>query len=94
MARVIGLILPLSLDTFAIAAALGMTGLTGNQRIRYGLLFAAFEWWHAGHRPLDRCRSWPGHRRLVGVLAIVALAAVGAYILFWPDRTRSWSRGS
>ena len=42
MLLLLGLVLPLCLDTFAVAAALGMTGLTGRERIRYGLLFAAF----------------------------------------------------
>lgn len=85
MARVIALILPLCLDTFAIAAALGMTRLTGAQRIRFGLLFAAFE----GGMPLIGLLVGAGLGRAIGgwaeYLAIAALAAIGAYMLFGPE---------
>jgi len=39
----IGLIVPLGLDTFAIAAALGMSRLTRRDRVRVTTLFTAFE---------------------------------------------------
>jgi len=39
----IALVVPLGLDTFAIAAALGMSGLTSRDRLRVTLLFTAFE---------------------------------------------------
>jgi len=39
----IGLVVPLGLDTFAIAAALGMSGLTPRDRLRVTTLFTAFE---------------------------------------------------
>jgi manganese efflux pump family protein len=38
-----GLLLPLGLDTFALAAALGMAGLERRHRIRITLVFTAFE---------------------------------------------------
>jgi putative Mn2+ efflux pump MntP len=38
-----GLLLPLAIDTFALAAALGMAGLTGRDRLRVALVFTAFE---------------------------------------------------
>ncbi len=38
-----GLILPLALDTFALAAALGVAGLAGRDRIRVTVVFTAFE---------------------------------------------------
>jgi len=38
-----GLLLPLALDTFALAAALGMAGLKGEDRLRVALVFTAFE---------------------------------------------------
>ncbi len=38
-----GLLVPLGLDTFALAAALGMAGLTGRPRLRVALVFATFE---------------------------------------------------
>src|SRR5258708_23254666 len=38
-----GLLVPLGLDTFALAAALGMAGLQGRDRLRVALVFTAFE---------------------------------------------------
>jgi putative Mn2+ efflux pump MntP len=38
-----GLLVPLALDTFALAAALGMAGLKGRDRLRVALVFTAFE---------------------------------------------------
>ncbi len=43
LVKVIGLVLPLGLDTFAVAAALGIAGLPRGQRLRVSLLFTAFE---------------------------------------------------
>jgi len=85
VARVIALVLPLGLDTFAIAAALGITRLSGSQRVRFGLLFAAFE----GGMPVIGLLIGAGLGQAIGVwseyLAIAALAAVGAYMLFGRD---------
>src|SRR5260370_27073979 len=82
MARVIALILPLCLDTFAVAAALGMTRPTGAQRIRFSLLFAAFE----GGMPVIGLGVGAGLGRVIGdwseYVAIAALVAVGAYMLW------------
>jgi len=39
----LGLILPLALDTFAISAAVGLTGPTRRQRLRLSAVFALFE---------------------------------------------------
>jgi putative Mn2+ efflux pump MntP len=41
--KLIGLIVPLGLDTFAVAAALGMAGLRPQDRLRVSALFTAFE---------------------------------------------------
>ena len=38
-----GLLLPLGVDTLALAAALGLAGLKPRERLRVSLLFAAFE---------------------------------------------------
>ena len=85
MARVVALVLPLSLDTFAIAAALGMTRITGVQRIRFGLLFAGFE----GGMPVVGLLIGAGLGRVIGdwseYVAIAALAGLGAYMLFARD---------
>ena len=39
----VGLVVPLGLDTFAVAAALGMAGLNARDRTRVSLIFTAFE---------------------------------------------------
>src|SRR5437879_13480616 len=38
-----GLLLPLALDTFALAAALGMAGLERRDQLRVALVFTVFE---------------------------------------------------
>src|SRR5207245_11083391 len=85
MARVLALVLPLGLDTFAIAAALGMTRLSAAQRIRISLLFAAFE----GGMPVVGLLIGAGLGHVIGgwseYIAIVALAGLGAYMLFGPE---------
>jgi putative Mn2+ efflux pump MntP len=43
IAKLIALVLPLGLDTFAVAAALGMIGTTPATRLRVSVLFTAFE---------------------------------------------------
>ena len=42
-AKLVALILPLGLDTFAVSAALGAMRVSGAHRLRLSLLFAAFE---------------------------------------------------
>lgn len=42
-AKLIALVLPLGLDTFAVAAALGAIGVSPARRLRISLLFTAFE---------------------------------------------------
>jgi putative Mn2+ efflux pump MntP len=76
------LILPLGLDTFAIAGALGVSGVPHDRRLRLSLLFALFE----GGMPLvglfvgsevgDRVGS------VAAYAAVIALIAVGLYELF------------
>jgi len=41
--KLILLVVPLGLDTFAVSAALGMRGLPKRERLRVGLLMAGFE---------------------------------------------------
>jgi manganese efflux pump family protein len=41
--KLIGLVVPLGLDTFAVAAALGIAGLKRQDRLRVSLLFTVFE---------------------------------------------------
>jgi len=81
--KLIGLVLPLGLDTFAVAAAFGIAGLKGRERLRLSLLFTAFE---VG---MPLVGFFGG--RLVGqvagsaadFLAIIILVGLGIYML-WP----------
>ena len=83
--KLVGLIVPLGLDTFAVAAALGIAGLKKQERLRVSLLFTTFE---VG---MPLVGFFGG--RLVGnvagsaadYLAILILIALGAYML-WPKR--------
>jgi len=79
--KLVGLVLPLGLDTFAVAAALGIAGLKGRDRLRVSLLFTVFE---VG---MPLVGFFGG--RLVGqvagnaadFLAIAILIALGGYML-------------
>ncbi|MGH7765290.1 MAG: manganese efflux pump MntP family protein [Candidatus Dormibacteraceae bacterium] len=86
MLRLIALVLPLGLDTFAVAAAIGMIGLRPGQRVRLGLLFASFE---AG-MPLIGLGLGFALGHLLGgyadYLAIAALAGLGAVMLVGSGR--------
>jgi manganese efflux pump family protein len=82
MLRLLGFVLPLSLDSFAAAfAAMGVRGLRRVQRLRITALFLAFE---AG-MPLAGLALGASVAGLAGGLARflvpVALAAVGIWIL-------------
>jgi putative Mn2+ efflux pump MntP len=41
--KLLAVVLPLGLDTFAVAAALGVAGMTPRDRLRVSLLFTVFE---------------------------------------------------
>jgi putative Mn2+ efflux pump MntP len=80
-------VLPLGLDTFAVAAALGMRGLPRRERLKVSLLMAAFEMAMPivgllvgntlGH-PLGRAADW---------LAVAVLAGLGGWMLFHEDES-------
>jgi putative Mn2+ efflux pump MntP len=81
--KLIALVLPLGLDTFGIAAALGIAGLKPAERTRVVLIFTAFE---MGMPILGLLLG----RTLGSVvsggaeyIAIAALIALGGYML-WP----------
>jgi len=65
--KLIALVLPLSLDTFAVSTALGMAGLSRRERWRLSLLLAGFE------------AVMPLVGFLIGGLASVALSDVADY---------------
>jgi putative Mn2+ efflux pump MntP len=77
----IGLVVPLGLDTFAVAAALGMAGLNARDRTRVSLIFTAFE---AG-MPLIGFFAGNLAGRAVGgtadYLAIAILIGLGLFML-------------
>ena len=81
--KLVGLIVPLGLDTFAVAAALGIAGLRAADRVRVSALFTAFEM----GMPLI---GFVGGRLVGGIAgsladyaAIAILIALGLYML-WP----------
>jgi manganese efflux pump family protein len=101
--KLIGLVLPLGLDTFAVAAALGIAGLKAPDRTRVTVLFTGFE---VG-MPLVGFFGGRLVGQIVGnaadVIAIAILIAVGLYMLRPTDdeheaqrltllsRTRGWA---
>jgi putative Mn2+ efflux pump MntP len=87
----IALVVPLGLDTFAIAGALGMSGLTRQDRIRVTALFTAFEM----GMPIIGIVLGAVAGKAVGhaadYVAIVILIGLGVFML-WPrhdDRDES-----
>ena len=76
-----GLILPLALDTFALAAALGIAGIPAERRMRTSLILAAFE---AG-MPIVGFLIGIGVGRIISVFAgwtaIAVLGVAGAIML-------------
>lgn len=81
--RMIALILPLGLDTFAISAAIGVAGIDARKRLRLSLIFAAFE----GLMPLIGFVVGAGIGHAIGsnadYVAGVLLILLGGYML-WP----------
>jgi manganese efflux pump family protein len=86
MAKAIALVLPLGLDTFAVAAALGMAGLPERHRLRISLLFAAFE----GGMPIVGLVLGVPLGRAIGssadYVAIAVLIGFGLYTLLGGER--------
>jgi putative Mn2+ efflux pump MntP len=86
MVKRIALVLPLGLDTFAVAAALGMTGLPARQRVRVSLLFTLFE----GAMPLIGLALGAPLGRVIGsgadYIAIAVLIGFGLYALLGQEQ--------
>ena len=81
VAKLIALVLPLGLDTFAVAAALGLVGVTPDRRLRISVLFTAFE---AGMPLIGVALGAPLGRALGGAAdyaAIGVLLGFGLYTL-------------
>lgn len=86
MFRVVALILPLALDTFAVSAAIGVAGIDRRRRLRLSLVFAAFE----GLMPLAGFLIGSRLGNAVGGRADLAAGAVliglGLYTLLEEDQ--------
>jgi putative Mn2+ efflux pump MntP len=85
VAKLIALVFPLGLDTFAVAAALGALGTTPTSRLRVSLLFTAFE---AAMPLVGLALGVPLGRAIGGAadyLAIGVLLAFGLYTLVRSD---------
>lgn len=81
VAKLVALVLPLGLDTFAVAAALGMIGVTAARRRRITVLFTGFE---AGMPLVGLALGAPLGHALGGAadyLAVGVLIAFGLYTL-------------
>jgi manganese efflux pump family protein len=85
MAKLIVLILPLGLDTFVVAATLGLAAPPARDRLRVSLLFSAFE----GAMPLIGLALGAPLGRTIGAsadyVAIAVLLAFGLYTLLSRD---------
>ena len=82
MGKLLAFVLPLGLDSFAVAAAIGASGATGwRTRLRISLIFMIFE---AG-MPLIGLAAGGGLARFIGVaadyVAAAAVIALGGWML-------------
>jgi putative Mn2+ efflux pump MntP len=85
LTRLVVIVLPLCVDTFAASAALGLAGLTARQRLQVSILFPIAE----AAMPLLGVALGLGAAHVVGdvasYVAAVVLAAVGAFLLAEAD---------
>lgn len=81
MLRLLALIVPLGLDTFAVSAAIGIAGITARERLRLSLVFAGFE----GVMPLVGFLAGAALGTVIGrradVVAGAVLIVLGGYML-------------
>lgn len=81
MAKLILFVLPLGLDTFAVAAALGVAGLPARQRLKISALMSGFEL----AMPIVGLLLGRGLGSTIGsaadYLAVAVLLALGGYLL-------------
>ena len=83
--KLIAFIIPLGIDTFGVAVALGIAGLPDHHRTRIALLFAAFE----TMMPLVGVALGVPLGHAIGDtadnIAAALLVALGLYVLLWKD---------
>lgn len=94
MLRLLAFVLPLGVDSFAVAAALGAAGLTrARERLRVSLIFVVFE---AG-MPLVGLAAGAGIARAIGsvadYLAGAAVIMLGIYMLVAGDESEEQKAG-
>lgn len=94
MVRLLAFVLPLGVDSFAVAAALGAGGLTkARERLRVSLIFVVFE---AG-MPLAGLAAGAGIARAIGsaadYLAAAAVVMLGIYMLVAGDEGEEQKAG-
>ena len=77
--RLLALILPLALDTFAVSAAIGLSGLGRRQRLRISLVFALFE---GGTPAVGLLLGGPLGKALGGAADYLAIALLVGFGLF------------
>jgi putative Mn2+ efflux pump MntP len=87
----IALVVPLGLDTFAIAAALGMSGLTRRDRTRVTLLFTSFEMGMPIVGIVLGAVAGTVAGKAADYVAIAILIALGVFML-WPRRSANPAR--
>jgi manganese efflux pump family protein len=95
MLRLLAFVLPLGVDSFAVAAALGAAGLTSAaQRLRISVIFVAFE---AG-MPLIGVAAGGGLARVIGsvadYVAAAAVAGLGIFMLTHHDDSAEEQKAS
>lgn len=92
LAKLVALILPLGLDTLAVAAALGVAGVSPERRLRIALWFTAFE----GGMPLIGLALGAPLGQTIGgtadYIAIGVLLIFGLYTLLAPAQTAAAER--
>jgi putative Mn2+ efflux pump MntP len=79
--KLVGLIIPLGLDTFAVSAALGMNPIPARKRLLISLFFTAFE---AGMPIIGLLAGEPLHKIMGGgadITAYLLLIVFGIYTL-------------
>ena len=81
--KLLGLTLPLGLDTFAVAAALGIAGLNRRERVRVTVLFTAFEAGMPVVGFFGGALVGQSLGNIADYLAIAVLIGLGVYML-WP----------
>jgi putative Mn2+ efflux pump MntP len=79
LVRLIALVVPLGIDTFVVAAALGLKGLPARQRLRISTLFALFE---AGMPVIGLLAGRPLGRALGSAAEYVAIGVLIGFGLF------------